>query len=78
MSVEAIDLEQLAQKAAEKRLHQVQDDLWRSEEDEEFEPDSAYCGCDTCAVREILDAAWPYLHALAHHPDVEKPEIPEP
>jgi hypothetical protein len=78
MAPDAIDLEKLAQRAAEQRIHQVQDDLWRSEEDEDFEADSLYCGCDTCGVREILDAAWPYLYALAHHPDVEAPEIPEP
>ena len=24
-----------------------------------------YCGCDTCIVREVLDAAWPHLLAAA-------------
>lgn len=74
--MDIFELEKGAQKAAETRLHMVQDDLWRSEEDEEFEPESAYCGCDTCLVREILEAAWPYLYHIAHDPSTEKPEIP--
>jgi hypothetical protein len=24
-----------------------------------------YCGCTTCVVREVIDAAWPYLSLLA-------------
>lgn len=25
----------------------------------------AYCGCEDCQVREVLEAAWPHLRALA-------------
>ena len=32
-----------------------------------------FCGCDTCVVREVIDAAWPYLYRLAHHPDTVAP-----
>jgi len=24
-----------------------------------------FCGCDTCVIREVLDAAWPHLLAAA-------------
>lgn len=57
------DLELRAQEAAELRIS----DLWAYENDElDEEPDSAgpFCGCLTCEVREILDAAYPYLAEL--------------
>lgn len=67
------ELEQAAQRAAEMRLAAASDMLFH---DEEGEPDgldhpewdevsAPFCGCDTCIVREIIDAAWPYLRQLA-------------
>lgn len=53
-----------AQTAAEERLEA----LWAREfDDEEGEVDSAgpFCGCVTCEVREVLDAAYPHLMAIA-------------
>jgi hypothetical protein len=35
-----------------------------------------YCGCDTCLVREVLDAAWPYLYRLAHDANTAVPYWP--
>lgn len=69
----AFELEQAAQRAAEIRLAAASDMLFH---DEEGEPDgldhpewdevsAPYCGCDTCIVREVIDAAWPYLKQLA-------------
>ena len=69
----AYELEQAAQRAAEIRLAAASDMLFH---DEEGEPDgqdhpewdeisAPYCGCDTCIVREVIDAAWPYLKRLA-------------
>lgn len=45
----------LAQKAAEDRL----DFLWSLEDDDEDL--GLYCGCTTCIVREVLEAATPEL-----------------
>lgn len=35
--------------------------------------DTTFCGCWTCVVRVVLDAAWPSLYAAAHDPDVPAP-----
>jgi hypothetical protein len=53
-----------AQRAAETRLALCAEwrDHYENDGDEPTEPDPScapYCGCDTCVVREILDAAWP-------------------
>lgn len=61
------ELEHRAQQRAEHRIevcHALLDD------DPELEDAAAelagpYCGCTTCDVREILDAAWPFLQRLA-------------
>ena len=66
-------LEGQAQRAAEDRLEACNDMLWAEEDGEpdwrdhpEWDAISApYCGCDTCVVREVIDAAWPYLKQLA-------------
>lgn len=67
---EALELERKAQLAAEARI----DDGWRRFQLEQDEPDvdawdgwpgGVFCGCDTCTVREALDAAFPYLAKLA-------------
>lgn len=59
-------VEQRMQEAAEQRLQQVQDAFWRLEEnpDDLAAQDAAgwWCGgCDTCCVREVLEAAMPVL-----------------
>ena len=57
-----------AQRAAELRLMTAvdmllnEDDGWVPEWDALAGP---FCGCDTCVVREVLDAAWPHMRALA-------------
>lgn len=61
-----IELEQLAQTAAEERL----DALWEFELEGGDINDAPYaagpfCGCRTCEVREVLDAAYPFLAELA-------------
>jgi hypothetical protein len=80
------ELEVQAQRAAEFRLAAANEFLWLEEEGEfagihdeaRVAPDLAgpYCGCDTCLVREVLDAAWPVLYRLAHDPDVPVPYWP--
>ena len=70
------ELEEQAQRAAELRLIEAEQDMWESIEREdagEHKTAGWFCGCDTCIVREVLDAAWPYLYRLAHHPDTEPP-----
>lgn len=64
-----LDLERAAQRAAELRLAEA-GDRWHAEQDgadldvwDGF-PGGAFCGCDTCVVREVLDAAWPHLEQL--------------
>lgn len=52
------------QQAAELRLAACQEALY--EEEGAATPSIApFCGCDTCVVREVLDAAWPHMLALA-------------
>jgi hypothetical protein len=74
------DWEWHAQRAGERRLMSANDDLWAEDNGEVFdgedETDGPYCGCDTCVVREVLSAAWPYMYRLAHEPDVDVPEVP--
>jgi hypothetical protein len=69
--------EQLAQAAAERRLAYLTAMLYVEEEgvdgdvadiEAEFPDERSagpYCGCDTCIVREVLDAAWPHILELA-------------
>lgn len=80
------ELEVEAQRAAEFRLAAANEFLWLEEEGEfagiheeaKAMTDLAgpYCGCDTCLVREVLDAAWPYLYRLAHDADTPVPYWP--
>jgi hypothetical protein len=72
MDVDPAELERKAQQAAERRLAFCQAQLYADEDDDEPEPVleddgpcAPFCGCDTCTVREVLDAAWPYLLDLA-------------
>jgi hypothetical protein len=68
-----LELQAAAQKAAEHRLAVANEMLWADEEGEREDVDrpewdelaGPFCGCDTCIVREILDAAWPHLQTLA-------------
>jgi hypothetical protein len=56
-----------AQKAAEAHLAACQEAYWELEDGEMSgeESDSPavgpFCNCDTCIVREVLHAAWPFL-----------------
>lgn len=61
------DLEKRAQQAAEERIELAYALLDDDPELEDAAADLAgpFCGCITCEVREILDAAWPYLQRLA-------------
>jgi hypothetical protein len=72
--VECRKLETSAQEAAERRLAACTAILYEDEREEEEEvdgelaneqPAGPYCGCDTCIVREVLDAAWPFMVELA-------------
>ena len=63
------DYGHLAQKAAEERLEACE--VWLDYDPSEPEPEvpnpacGPYCGCTTCMVREVLDAAWPIIeHAV--------------
>ena len=68
----AIDWGIEAQRAAETRLAQCMDAFWHHEEcmdpecgDHPIDPSSApFDACDTCIVREVLDAAYPYLEKI--------------
>jgi len=66
--MDEIELQRQAQQAAELRLMTAvdmlinEDDGWLPEWDDLAGP---FCGCDTCVVREVLDAAWPYIYELA-------------
>ena len=59
------DLEKKAQEAAEKRLEHCMDELYDESLVDSCECSAPFCGCSTCLVREIIDAAWPYLKELA-------------
>jgi hypothetical protein len=76
----ATELERKIQQAAEARLAYCGEVLFAEENDEEpgppgedQEPCAPYCGCDTCIVREVLDAAWPYMLELARLEVAERP-----
>lgn len=81
-----VDLDTQAQRAAEERLATANEWLWLDEDGEHAglhdearpapELSGPYCGCDTCLVREVLHAAWPYLYRLAHDPDTPVPYWP--
>lgn len=68
-----LDLQRKAQHAGEERLEACNSMLWHDEEGYDADGDhpewdeiaGPYCGCNTCIVREILDAAWPYLREIA-------------
>lgn len=62
------DLQHEAQQAAELRLMTAVDMLMSG--DDEWQPEwddlaGPFCGCDTCVVREVLDAAWPFMRRIA-------------
>jgi hypothetical protein len=67
---DAVTLEQQAQEAGERRLAYCNAILFEGEGEEmpeELAGEQAaapYCGCDTCIVREVLDAAWKVLLAI--------------
>jgi hypothetical protein len=62
MNTEAvIEAEKRAQQAAEERLELAYAVLNDEAEDEAGELAGPFCGCMTCEVREVLDAAWPHL-----------------
>lgn len=71
-------LEERAQQASERRLAYANATLYHEEggvnPDEEFKGEELagpFCGCDTCVVREVLAAAWPYMRELARRePDM--------
>jgi hypothetical protein len=60
-----------AQKAAEARLFDCMEGVF----DEEMGESAIgpFCGCNTCIVREVIDAAWPWLYQLAHHEGIGDP-----
>ena len=70
------DIERLsrnAQRSAEARLFDCMDGLYDDESGDSAV--GAFCGCYTCIVREVLDAAWPWLYEAATHPDVIPPVL---
>lgn len=54
-----------AQRAAEERLVAITEAEEALDENPEAEVDypacAPFCGCETCVVREVLDAAWPVI-----------------
>lgn len=62
-----------AQRAAENRLSQCMDAYWHGEECQDadcgehpYDPSCApFDACDTCIVREVLDAAAPFFEKAA-------------
>lgn len=58
-----------AQRAGEERLNVISDyeEAWEGGRLPEGENPACapFCGCVTCVVREVLDAAWPHLIAAA-------------
>lgn len=51
-----------AQKAAEERLAELDQALADNDDDAV----GLYCGCETCMIREVLEAAWPALRRAAY------------
>jgi hypothetical protein len=70
-----IALEKRAQRSAEQRFDMAMDSVYSEDDDfyESLDLAGPFCGCTTCIVREILDAAWPYLYEMAHHPATVDP-----
>lgn len=70
-----IALEKRAQRAAEHRFDMAMDSVYSEDDDvyDNLELAGPFCGCTTCIVREILDAAWPHLYEMAHHPATQPP-----
>lgn len=67
--------DRLAQQAGQDRLAACVEFMWHHEEWGEHTPDECggcpddpssapFCGCDVCQVREVLDAAYPYLQEM--------------
>lgn len=50
-----------AQRAAEDRLELCYEDMDREYGGDGPDPETAFCGCTTCVVREVLTAAYPIL-----------------
>lgn len=50
-----------AHHAAEMRLQDCWAALLDNDQLAEARLSAPYCGCDTCVVREVLDAAYPHL-----------------
>lgn len=74
-----IEIERAMQRDAEQRLAACQEALFAEENGEEIAEYPAcapYDGCDTCIVREVLDAAWPHLTQLVRLAR-EDPEVAE-
>jgi hypothetical protein len=67
------EIEKAAQAAAEQRLYEASEFL--NEENDGSTLAALFCGCETCVIREVLEAAWPYLYRLAHHPDTQVPDL---
>lgn len=59
------ELEKRAQQLAEQRLEIAHSTLDTVDDALEGELAGPFCGCTTCEVREVLDAAWPFLQRLA-------------
>lgn len=61
-----------AQRAGEARLMACMDVIFDEDIDEDFDDGACapFCGCNTCCVRETIDAAWPFLYKLAHQPAI--------
>lgn len=63
--------EQQAQRAAEARIEalaeheELCEGLPAEEWPEAPESNGPWCGCQTCVVREVLDAAWPIMRRAA-------------
>lgn len=74
-----VALEQQAQRAGERRIHDAHATLDVDLDDggQDVELAGAYCGCLTCDVREVLDAAWPYLYRIAVDPGTPEPPLPD-
>jgi hypothetical protein len=57
------------QRACEQRLAAAQEVQWAQDNGEEVPAEAQlagpFCGCDTCVIREVLDAARPYFAELA-------------
>ena len=68
---ELVKLEKGAQRSGEARLMDCMEGTYNDEAGDSAV--GAFCGCDTCIVREVLDAAWPWLYKMAHHPDTVPP-----